>query len=433
MLSSLRWYGKYIITQIWSKRYQVTPFATRQLSLNQIIGDQVKHDNGNTLDPRYREGVVAWSTANAAEGKGRLLLSNRGSAMARNFSCYTTEVVCAVNLEVYDYGLIPIDGYADYADSLPVYCYPAQQGNCSNGTQASGGGATFSWTLGNTSIVNFNTPSDQTSQNPNLRGIAAGTTSAYSTGYLNGCYVQGGGNPPPEVVSVKIAGPSMVLIHSSIQLTATGTPAGGTYSWSSSNGDVTLTNNTAATVTVLGASAGAASLTVTYIQDGVKVTAAQVVTVPPAIPTNFRVDTVTSDASGDLNWTYYWDSSTGKDSDLSQCTVREYVTYPGAGGFNWPSPPYDTSGNPTANPTIGTSPGVNAAVIDHQLHPGFLKPYVANSFSATQISNSVAPITWGAWQPLSPTYTIVRSVSNSGSVWTYQVAKDGHYASVQLP
>lgn len=153
-----------------------------------------------------------------------------------------------------------------------------------------------------------------------------------------------------------------------------------------------------------------------------------------ATPTNFRVNSESADASGNLNWIYYWDSSTGVDSDLSACTVREYVTYPGSGGFNWASPPYDKSGNPTDNPTIGTTPGKQAAIGDHQLHPGFLKPYVPNTFTATQIFQySCTNIQNGAWVTFSPTYSIVRTVGQSGSTWTYTVTKDGKNGSMQLP
>ena len=157
------------------------------------------------------------------------------------------------------------------------------------------------------------------------------------------------------------------------------------------------------------------------------------------IPTNFRVDTVNSDSSGNLTWVYYWDSSiSGADvSDLTNCSVREYATYPGLGNFNWTSPPYDTSDNPTAHPTITPSPpaaGTLGGVEDQQLHPGFMKPYVSNTFTATQVIQfSCTNYQSGAWQNLSPFYSITRTVSGSGSTWTYTVTKDGHNASVQLP
>ncbi len=52
-------------------------------------------------------------------------------------------------------------------------------------------------------------------------------------------------------------------------VTATGSPGGGTYSWTASNSNITLSNTASATVTTTAASTGSSVLTVTYTVNGV--------------------------------------------------------------------------------------------------------------------------------------------------------------------
>jgi hypothetical protein len=170
-----------------------------------------------------------------------------------------------------------------------------------------------------------------------------------------------------------------------------------------------------------------------YADDPVQV---QVPITVAALPTNFRQTNAQDAGSGNLKFTYEWDSTSGNISDLSQCSVREYVTYPGTGNFNWSSPPYDTSGNPTANPTVSSPPfaGTDGGVIDNNLHPGFLKPYVYNQFTAMQkFQYSCTNYLSGAWQDFSfGTVSIARTVQNSPP-WTYSIVKSGTSASTNLP
>ena len=183
---------------MWKKTYRIAALDTRQLSINQIIHDRVKDNSGKTLDSKYQDGVVLWSTANPGDITGRLLVSNRASAMAHNFSCGNFVVLCGgMNLSVYNNGFIPIDGYTDYGDAAPTCCYAWGPGQC-GGTSA-GCSASYSWSLGNTGIVNFNAPYDQSSPAPNLKGVAGGSTWASVQATENGCSSSGSGSPPPAV------------------------------------------------------------------------------------------------------------------------------------------------------------------------------------------------------------------------------------------
>jgi hypothetical protein len=215
---------------------------------------------------------------------------------------------------------------------------------------------------------------------------------------------------------------------------------GSAYNWGSTNTAVaTLPNSMLHTVAV-GSATGK-----TYEQlqwahppscPNQNFTPQQSVNVLP-LPTNFQqIGNGQDTGGGNLKFTYNWGSTTGNIGDLSQCSVREYVTYPGTGNFNWTSPPYDTSGNPTANPTITNPPiaATDGGFYDNNTHPGFLKPYVYNQFTSTQkFQYSCTNYQNGAWQDFSfGTVSIVRTVQNVPP-WQYSITKSNSRASTNLP
>lgn len=61
----------------------------------------------------------------------------------------------------------------------------------------SSGSASYNWSVGPTSIVNFNAPSDQYAESPNLYGVGGGSGSDYLNANGGGCSQGGSGNPPP--------------------------------------------------------------------------------------------------------------------------------------------------------------------------------------------------------------------------------------------
>ena len=152
-----------------------------------------------------------------------------------------------------------------------------------------------------------------------------------------------------------------------------------------------------------------------------------------AVPTNYQGSC--SDAgNGVLSCQYTWNSSSGNLADLSACTVREYVTYPGTSPFIWKSPPYV----PTQTPfpvTLGGSATTGSAPDTHG-KPGFVTPYSADSFTATQYYQYICPCANGE-QPVNimGPLSISRSVtflSPSGK-WQYTITKSGVTASTLLP
>jgi hypothetical protein len=152
-----------------------------------------------------------------------------------------------------------------------------------------------------------------------------------------------------------------------------------------------------------------------------------------AFPINFhQVGAGVSRPGGILHFDYQWDSSSGNLADLSDCQVGENVVYPGGGpGFVWPKPPYNGE---TPNPTIGWLPATEGAFQDNHSPKPFLRPYVTNSFVATQeyrwqCTYQTTPTAFSAWSGIS----IARSVNDiTGSgCWVYTVTKTGYSASLK--
>jgi hypothetical protein len=213
----------------------------------------------------------------------------------------------------------------------------------------------------------------------------------------------------------------------SLSLSATGTPAGGAFSWTSSSSAVSISPTNQSSVTLTGNSAGTASIHVNYTvnQAAADPDGAIVHVLTPAYVTNFQQTTETS-ANGVLTFTYTWSSSTGNLSDLSGCSVGEYVTYDSNA---WPSPPYASA---PPNPTTKSVPGTRGQLTDNQDNPGFIKPYAASNFNATQKFRFMCPnYQGGNFVDLESGIVINRVVSQvSGSAWEYTVTKSGQSAQI---
>jgi hypothetical protein len=254
-------FNVYIATgdQMWHKKYVLAPSETRELSIRELIHDGIKDDKGAIIASSSSSGVVFWSAGEPELGTGRLLVSSRSAISARNFSCGYTVIVCGMGISVWDNGIIAINDYYNYATINPQFCLTWGPGVC-GGTSAGGGGASYSWTIGDTTIASFNDPSDQYSGSPNLYGNNAGTTSATGQATENGCYSTGGGDPPPTVCSATIPN----------------------YSWNATCNDATLNTNTFsptikpskdqcyynATLSSCNATAGSGTITVDHVDPG---------------------------------------------------------------------------------------------------------------------------------------------------------------------
>jgi len=156
------------------------------------------------------------------------------------------------------------------------------------------------------------------------------------------------------------------------------------------------------------------------------------------VPVNFKLASVTApEGTLGLVSTYTWQSSDGVLTDLSSCSMREYVTYPSSTNKTCPgnsppqqcyypnSPPWAGSGsgytypNPTSPPP-GSATGGKSSDTNAVLNLNFVKPYKADSFQATQYIQYSCK--GGAWTNLYGPRTITRSVSQSGSTWSAKIS-----------
>ena len=155
--------------------------------------------------------------------------------------------------------------------------------------------------------------------------------------------------------------------------------------------------------------------------------------VAQATPNNFQQNGAAQDlGGGNLRFHYTWGSSTGNLNNLGDCQVGENVAYPGGNNpFVWNSPPYQANFR-TPNPTVIWLRATTGTFQDTHTHAGFLQPYRADNFTATQDYrwrctnvNNNNPTNFIAG------IQIVRTVTNPrGNCWVYTITKSG--ATAQL-
>ena len=206
---------------VWHQSRTLSANDTRTLDIRHLIEDRVPDAKGNVLSPSVLTGVAYWSLSDPGAGTGRLLVSNPKTQLARNFSCGYTDVVCGMNLSVFNDGFFWMGNTGEYGDALGQICVTWGPGYCNGATNTGGSGGSAYWSLGNTSIVNFNSPSDQYSQYPFFKAVAPGKTTAWVTLSENGCSSSGSGAPPPYVPWFTIAYSSYIPVDH-LQLIADG-------------------------------------------------------------------------------------------------------------------------------------------------------------------------------------------------------------------
>jgi hypothetical protein len=79
------------VAVLWEKDFVLQPMQTQAISIKQLIQGKAEDDHGKTLPETLTGGQIGWFIPNHATGKGRLLLSNRSTHLARNFSCRSTQ------------------------------------------------------------------------------------------------------------------------------------------------------------------------------------------------------------------------------------------------------------------------------------------------------------------------------------------------------
>ncbi|HWG20815.1 MAG TPA: hypothetical protein VG225_09810 [Terracidiphilus sp.] len=180
---------------LWNKLYEVAPNETREISINELIADEVPDKDGKRLDPAYQSGVVNWMIPHSGEGTGRLMVTSRSLAMARNFSCGQFIVVCGGYW--YSSGGLSVGQIGEVMNFVPEYCDEFSPSQCTGGSPVESGSGTFNWSVGAPPIARFPNSSQQTVTSwPQVYGVGPGGGSGSVQVTAGSCSVYGYGGFP---------------------------------------------------------------------------------------------------------------------------------------------------------------------------------------------------------------------------------------------
>ena len=179
---------------LWDKKYTLAPNETREISINELIQDEVPDGKGQVLRPGHERGVVNWMVPDSGEGTGRLMVTSRSKGMARNFSC--GQFVNPCGAYVYADSGLTVGSIGEVIWVVPQFCDFFSPSQCVGGNDVSNGSANYNWGVGASSVARLNTPSDQYVASPQLYGVGAGGGYGNVTVTGGSCQVNGGGGYP---------------------------------------------------------------------------------------------------------------------------------------------------------------------------------------------------------------------------------------------
>ena len=433
----------------WVKHYDVAPQQTLAIGIGGLVASQQTDILGNTLPPGATSGIVLWSTPWRAGIVGRLVETSPAADLARNFSCGTKTTFCGM-AQLTPSSLSMADGSSEGTSITGTTCTGPIGGGCgTNPTHLFGTGSSFYWASESPSVITG--PSPPFTARGTFTGVGAGVGFFVGTIYdTYMCQASGGGTATvsPVISNLKpVDGDPTptVPVGNSPGITILGRGFGTNPTVSIGGGDVT-TQVTSATDTqinatlTIGLAAQLGSRNVTVANSGL-VSTPFMMYFACAVPAAFTQATGKGNGNGTLTFSYTWSSSVGKTDKLKNATIYEKVLYdPNLAhtSYTFPSPPFlpDMEANPSyGEPEPANQPG---NLFDEQLIPGrgFKQPYQSENLNATQTFvfqtecyNSGLGYTPSDW----PTYTINRTVSESGAVWTYGVSKNGVIDSTKMP
>lgn len=203
--------------QLWVNTYMLAPMETKAISINEIVEKQIPDKSGVVLSKDILSGQVGWWTHRAKWGKGRLMVSQPQSGLARSFSCGTCANLCARALISPDASAtFPIGVTGDLGGVTFQQCL-ATCGQC-GGTVQGPLDEFPTWSSSDTSIATVYSGLHSTTAA--FKGVAAGSTNGNVRATDTGCSAQGSGsitvvqvqitsaNLETNQVNVTISGPS---------------------------------------------------------------------------------------------------------------------------------------------------------------------------------------------------------------------------------
>lgn len=184
-------------TDVWMKMYTLSPNETRALSINDLLQAETLDMKGHIFPLTKTTGEAAWwsPSGSSPQVSGRVVQIDAAETMARNFSCYNYEGLCALSV-LSDPLNLAFQGDGGLGSSTTFCMYPSAPNSCPNDGQyaASGTSLTWSWSSANSSVASV--VSGAATSTSTWKGMATGSTRSsvtakVSSNYQNSC--TGGG------------------------------------------------------------------------------------------------------------------------------------------------------------------------------------------------------------------------------------------------
>jgi hypothetical protein len=197
--------------QLWVGSYKLASMETKAVKINEIVEKQIPDATGTKLSKDILTGQVGWWTHRATWGKGRLMVSQAQSGMARSFSCGTCANLCSRATVSPDDSATIIIGFTNVLGNAAFQQCLATCGEC-GGTVQGPADETPTWSSLNTSIATVY--SGQFSPMATFKGVAPGLTTGQVQAIDEACTAQGRG-PITVQPSITSLDPNPIMIGTS--------------------------------------------------------------------------------------------------------------------------------------------------------------------------------------------------------------------------
>ena len=246
----------------WQKAYQLAPMQTLAVSIGNLVQSRARDDKGNRLPQNAAQGMVNWFPPDAGNSSGRMLVSNKVTAMARSFSCDLGDFLCRAI----------VTGYTIYVNDNETVLFANVVGEicsgipCTGTEVGQGTGFTYSWSATTPGILAISGSSTNSSvsalgQSPGTSSMDASVSASYNVnGRQYNCTEYGG---QPGYVKPNITGPNTLWYFGGanpsgstypVQITLSEDAASGTWAVASGSDRINLstTSGTSTTLTPTG-------------------------------------------------------------------------------------------------------------------------------------------------------------------------------------
>ncbi len=199
---------------LWQQKYQLAALETKTLDIGSLIATGAKDESGLVLPAAATAGVAQWFTPNFGQGAGRLLVSQPGIGLARNFGCQIMAVLGGTS-SMLNNNVTIAAGTSGQMGPYQADCYLGRVGFC-GGTYNMTAPWSTNWTSSNPSVASIPTPSGPTTAT--INGNTAGSAGITAAGINQEYNVEGQEwwcTAPPQqgTVTVYDPGPSNVSIN----------------------------------------------------------------------------------------------------------------------------------------------------------------------------------------------------------------------------